>query len=390
MISEEHKQPGEKPKHAALARPALGNFGRNEWAIVGAPCDDIKALAGELISAIVPAKVAYVDASHADEDTMISMPNAAISYTAHNNRQELNYQGGLNAFQNRQLLNDSDMILVNGNHHKAKKQVVIIDSRKKASLQKRLAQLTDVRLFLLANGETDLFDFIKEAIPNWQQIPVYDLNETQRIISFFKDTLRQSIPVLNGLVLAGGKSERMGQDKGAINWYQKEQRYHMADLLKNYVDEVYISCRAEQQQAVDPAYATLTDTFTGLGPFGAILSAFREQPERAWLVVACDLPLLDKTTLDFLTAHRDTSAVATTFESPHDGFPEPLITIWEPKSYPVLLSFLAQGYSCPRKVLINSDTQIIQPPQSTALMNVNTPQELEQAKALLQQKTITA
>jgi len=393
VILKEHNQSaGKKRKHAALARPALGNFGRNEWAIIGAPCDDIKAMAKQLLTALSPAKIACVDASHADEADTLNAPaeGAALTYTTYHNRQELHYQGQLNAFQNRQLFNGSDMILVNGNHHQAKKQVVIIDSRKKASLQKRLTQLTDVRLFLLADGENGLYDFVKEAIPAWQQVPVYGLNETGRIIQFFKDALQQSVPLLNGLVLAGGKSERMGQDKAAINWHRKEQRYHMADLLKNYVDEVYISCRTDQQQAVDPAYPAIADTFTGLGPFGAILSAFREQPERAWLVVACDLPLLDKTTLDFLTAHRDTSAVATTFESPHDGFPEPLITIWEPKSYPVLLSFLAQGYSCPRKVLINSDARIVQPPQPTALMNVNTPEELEQAKALLQQKTINA
>jgi molybdopterin-guanine dinucleotide biosynthesis protein A len=26
-----------------MIRPALGNFGRNEWAIIGAPCGDIKS-----------------------------------------------------------------------------------------------------------------------------------------------------------------------------------------------------------------------------------------------------------------------------------------------------------------------------------------------------------
>jgi molybdopterin-guanine dinucleotide biosynthesis protein A len=182
----------------------------------------------------------------------------------------------------------------------------------------------------------------------------------------------------------------MGHDKGAINWHGKNQRYYIADLLKAYTDTVYISCRADQQQEIDPAYQTLTDTFTGMGPFGAILSAFREQPEKAWLVVACDLPLLDKQTLDFLLANRDTSGIATAFESSYNGFPEPLITIWEPKSYPVLLSFLAQGYSCPRKVLINSDTKIIQALNPDALTNVNTPEELERVKAILQQKTVTA
>jgi molybdopterin-guanine dinucleotide biosynthesis protein A len=163
----------------------------------------------------------------------------------------------------------------------------------------------------------------------------------------------------------------------------------MADLLKSLVDQVYISCRAEQQPDFDPAYLTLSDTFIGLGPFGAILSAFREQPENAWLVVACDLPLLDKPTLDFLIKHRDTSATATAFECQHDGFPEPLITIWEPKGYSTLLSFLAQGHASPRQILINSDSNIIRAPRSAALTNVNTPEELERVKAKLSQHIFT-
>ncbi|QKJ33194.1 NTP transferase domain-containing protein [Mucilaginibacter mali] len=216
------------------------------------------------------------------------------------------------------------------------------------------------------------------------------MGDTEQVIEFFKAELNKARPQLNALVLAGGKSERMGQDKGAINWHGKDQRYYMADLLKGYTDNVYISCRADQQHDIDAVYQTLPDTFTGLGPFGAILSAFREQPEKAWLVIACDLPLLDKDTLDFLIASRDPSAIATAFKSPHDEFPEPLITIWEPKSYPVLLSFLAQGYSCPRKVLINSDSHIIKAPNPGALTNVNTPEELKRVKALIQPKNVSA
>src|SRR4029453_10204028 len=102
------------------------------------------------------------------------------------------------------------------------------------------------------------------------------------------------------------------------------------------------------------------------------------------LVTACDLPLLNVDTLQHLIKHRNSSAIATTFESPHDGLPEPLITIWEPKAYPILLSFLSQGYSCPRKVLRNNDATIITAPNTTALMNVNTKEEFEKAKELLE------
>jgi len=127
---------------------------------------------------------------------------------------------------------------------------------------------------------------------------------------------------------------------------------------------------------VKSAYHTLPDTFSELGPYGAILSAFRQNPNCAWLVVACDLPLLDHATLDFLLKNRQPRRVSTAFESPFDKMPEPLIALWEPKSYAVLLSFLAQGYSCPRKVLLNSDALILQAPDPAALTNVNTPEEL--------------
>ncbi|MEZ4985561.1 MAG: hypothetical protein R2795_11085 [Saprospiraceae bacterium] len=48
-----------------------------------------------------------------------------------------------------------------------------------------------------------------------------------------------------------------------------------------------------------------------------------------------------------------------------------------------MLEFLAQGYSCPRKVLINSDAQIVNPADTTWLRNINTPEEMVAAKALL-------
>ena len=71
-------------------------------------------------------------------------------------------------------------------------------------------------------------------------------------------------------------------------------------------------------------------------------------------------------------ANRDPGKLATCFYNPDTDFPEPLITIWEPRAYPVMLQFLAQGYSCPRKVLINSDVKLIKEIDKNAFFNVNT------------------
>jgi molybdopterin-guanine dinucleotide biosynthesis protein A len=391
VISKGHNLPaGRHGKHTDLIRPSFGNFNRNEWAFVGGQCDAIKLLAGDIIKALSSNyKCAYADTSHHDD--VNSLPGrlekgAVLEYTDQVNYRQLNYRTAFNPFKFRETFAEADIVLVNGNHQQAKAQVVIICDSKKASLQKRVVQLTNVQMILLAEGAEDVFDFIKEAVPNWQDLPLYRLEETRKIIGFFENKMQQAKPILNGLVLAGGKSERMGFDKGEVNLYGKEQRYHVADMLKPFCSEVFISCRQEQQKGIDKQYSSLADTFTGLGPFGAILSAFREKPDSAWLVVACDLPLLGEQTLQHLINNRNTATIATAYQSSFDDFPEPLITIWEPKSYPVLLSFLSQGYSCPRKVLINSDITLLNAPNPADLTNVNTPEELEQIKDVLHKK----
>jgi molybdopterin-guanine dinucleotide biosynthesis protein A len=122
---------------------------------------------------------------------------------------------------------------------------------------------------------------------------------------------------------------------------------------------------------------SIVDTFTGLGPFGGILSAFRYDPNCAYLSIPCDVPFIDESLIRNLIEHRDTSKVATCFHNKETDFPEPLITIWEPKAYSRLLYFLSLGYSCPRKVLINSDIKEIDPPHELSLFNANTPEESE-------------
>lgn len=351
---------------------------------MGAPCTSVKLLAAEIIAALSPQyKCAYADSVHNDE--VILPPGrlangAVLEYTDQINNHQFNFGLGIKPMAFRQQFADADMVLVNGNHQPAKSQVVIISKNKAASLQKRLSQLTNVEMFLLADSTIGVFDFIKEAVPNWAQLPVYNLNQTDQIIAFFKAKMQQARPALNGLVLAGGQSIRMGTDKGKLNWHGKEQRYHLADMLKQYCEDVFISCRADQHKDISAQYQILPDTFLDLGPFGAILSAFREKPDCAWMVVACDMPLLNAETFEHLIEKRSTSSIATAYKNSADGFAEPLITIWEPKSYPVLLAFLAQGYSCPRKVLINSDTHLLEPLDDEVLTNVNTTEDFEKIK----------
>ena len=100
-------------------------------------------------------------------------------------------------------------------------------------------------------------------------------------------------------------------------------------------------------------------------------------------MVAVDLPRLDAATLQHLLAMRDPAREATAFISHHDGLPEPLCALWEPASHARLLARVQAGKPCPRKALIEADTQLLQPLAAHALDNINTPEELASLRAQL-------
>lgn len=374
-------------KHAKLTRPDTGHFGRMEWALLGAPCGLIQQVSRQLSQQLGDTyKMAYVDAEHArsdEPDTPDPLHNNKAVYTDKIGYHQMEFRMDINNFTYRQWLNEQDLVLVNGNHFKARRQLLILDPRKYESLQRKLDRLTAVDALLTTSSEQEVPLFVQEAVANWASLPTFAVEETKAVAQFVRKKMQEALPGVEALVLAGGKSQRMGQDKGQLNYHGLPQREHLYQLMKEAGLKAHLSCRAEQTREMPEGHELLPDGFLGLGPYGAILSAFRQDPNKAWLVVACDLPFVDAAAIQYLLDHRDPSAVATAFHNPATGFPDPLLTLWEPRAYPILLQFLAQGYSCPRKVLINSATNIVEAPHPRILTNVNHPKEFDEARSLL-------
>lgn len=365
-------------QHTALYKPAGGAFHRNEWAILGAPCRIIHQLVNDLRTRLEARwKVGYLDADHKEPEEGLLY---TVQYTDRIAYQQVQFQQTPGQKQFRPYFESLDLLWVNGNHFVGDQQMVLIHEKKRDSLQRKLDRLTNVQLVLLADETAAPYDFLAPYLP--AGTPVWSISELDRIADFLDQQLQAAVPPLKGLVLAGGKSTRMGRDKGQLDYHGKPQREFLADQLAAFCQETRISLRAGQESDL-PNYATLVDTFTGLGPYGAILSAFREDPNAAWLTVAVDLPYLTERTLEYLVQHRNPSALATAFHNPDSGFPEPLITIWEPRAYPKLLEFLSQGYSCPRKVLINTEVQELELPELEEIYNANHPEEFTAAKKRL-------
>ena len=189
---------------------------------------------------------------------------------------------------------------------------------------------------------------------------------------------------LKGLILSGGKSTRMGTDKGLLNYHGIPQREYLYGLLENLGLECYLSIRTEQQGNVPDNFNTIVDNNRHRGPFNGILSAHETSPEAAWLVLACDLPLLDKAALKSLVLKRNPRKKATAYATQASGLPEPLVAIWEPRGLQRAKEYLKTAESsCPRKFLINSDIDLVYPEKDELLYNANSLTEFEFAKSRL-------
>ncbi len=365
---------GKHHKHPKIVKANLGLHARHEWAIYGTTCGQIEPLAEQIIAQLQDTfQMAWVDADHQDKtaDFTIAKAEKRIKYFGENT---------LNSYDQKSLLHPMDVALVNGNHYPAARQIVIIDPAKESSLLKRKDQLTQIDAILLIDQSQAIFPFIQELIDEYPApVPVYHLEEIEPLIAQLTQALQEKQPPVKALVLAGGASMRMGTDKSQLVYFDEPHEQHLAKMLASLGLETYISKKDTTAKELY-GFPVLADRLLGLGPFGAICSAFLFDPNAAWLVIACDMPFMDEETLKNLLSHRSAGHFATAIKAASKEFPEPLVTIYEPKAYPRLLAMLSQGVTCPRKFLINSHVQLLELTEERPLSNVNTREEFEEIK----------
>ena len=358
-------------KHTNLIRRNNDNFAPNEISILGTNCGIISDLVHQVSEKLSKYNLAYFDASHAKD----VQENKLSEYTFHHQGNlQITTSGNVNKFEQRLQFAQYDYVFINGNHYQGAKQILILDEAKEASVLKRLEQLDNIQFIIKLKKETEFFSFLEDKHPNIKDKICYTIDEVDKIANHINNLVQEKIAGIKGLVLVGGKSTRMGTDKSELDYFGKPQKEVAKEILENNNLETYYSV---QNQSVHKN--EIHDKFLNLGPFGGICSAFQKDPNSAWFVLATDVPFVNDEIIKLVLKHRNPSKVATAIKGKDKDFPEPLITIYEPKAYPILLQYLAQGYSCPRKMLINSDVEIIEIDDSF-IRNINTPEEFDAAK----------
>lgn len=130
---------------------------------------------------------------------------------------------------------------------------------------------------------------------------------------------------VTGIVLAGGKSSRMGADKGLMVFRGKPLVQYSLELLSLFCDRILISSSNPTYNSF--GYELVADQIAGAGPMGGIAACLGKSRTELNLVLSCDMPLTDP--VIFRTLLKLSGDFAFVVPLDNKGRPEPLCALYK-------------------------------------------------------------
>jgi molybdopterin-guanine dinucleotide biosynthesis protein A len=184
------------------------------------------------------------------------------------------------------------------------------------------------------------------------------------------------------IVLAGGRSERMGQDKALLRTNGMTLLETVVATLRPLVGEIVIVAdRADRYDL--PDCRMVGDAYPNTGPLGGILTGLNALGAGDHLAVACDMPSLQPAVLRLLL---DSAGPEWDVVVPEvDGRMEPLCAVYSARAIPALQAFLDSGGRALHRALqaevrtrrIPENALRHVDPSLLTFTNLNTPDDLE-------------
>jgi|SRR5690625_1495398 len=188
-----------------------------------------------------------------------------------------------------------------------------------------------------------------------------------------------------GIILAGGQSRRYGRPK-MFELFAGKPFYEWAYVaLKDEVDETTIVTQQSYVSRFPASYTVVTDepTVAQMGPLAGIYSVMASKTADLYVVLPCDMPLIDQYIVRRLLAlhERDVSVVTI-----HRKV-QPLVSVWERQVKDTLYTMLSNGDKRVKDLLHRVNVHYIPVESLTTdvvcFTNVNTQQEYEELKKWL-------
>jgi molybdopterin-guanine dinucleotide biosynthesis protein A len=183
------------------------------------------------------------------------------------------------------------------------------------------------------------------------------------------------------LILAGGDSRRMGQDKAGLVLHGKTLLDHVTATMQQVFPKVVVSVRQLRGEVEVPQ---VCDEHQASGPLAGLIAGLA-QADTPWVfAVACDMPFVTPAVVLHLATFRDgVQAVVPVI----DGYPQPLAAFYAASTLEEMRASLASGDRSLRGVLEKLDVRYVSEaelrecdPQLRSFVDLDTPQDFQAAK----------
>lgn len=179
---------------------------------------------------------------------------------------------------------------------------------------------------------------------------------------------------ITGIILAGGKSSRMGSEKGLLLLYNKTFIQHIIEAIRPLVAEIIIVSSNKKYDEFE--IKRVEDIIPESGPIGGLHSGLTHSKTEDNIVVSCDVPLITTTILNQLLTYREDSYDIVQFEG--EGKTIPLIALYKRHCAKPCYELLSKGEKRLRKLVSTLHTKTISVSEKELLFvkNINTIEDL--------------
>ena len=144
---------------------------------------------------------------------------------------------------------------------------------------------------------------------------------------------------VTGIILAGGKSKRMGTDKGLIPFRGRSLIRYAEEVLTNVCGQIIISSNSENYTFLN--YPVVPDEIANSGPMGGIYSALKHSKTEINLVLSCDMPFISMALLTHLISLANEYDIVVPWHG--EKHFEPMAAIYNKKNLPTLYQYIKEG-----------------------------------------------
>lgn len=190
---------------------------------------------------------------------------------------------------------------------------------------------------------------------------------------------------ITGIVLAGGKSSRMGSDKGMIKLNGKKFIEHIIEALIPNVSDIIIIANNDNYNNL--GYKVYEDIIKECGPLGGIYTGLMNSKTESNIIVSCDIPFINSGLIKHVIKNMGRADISVPV---FEGNTEPLCAVYTKKISDKLHDLIISNELKIHNVLKHFITTQVHITKTLdfynnrLLTNINTPEELKHQKEVSQ------